>query len=41
MCAIQEISARIGSVTGRGIAGNLKTHYPVWILYSFWFSSFW
>ena len=33
MCAIQEISARIGRVTGRGIAGNLKTHYPVWILY--------
>src|ERR1700761_1148646 len=28
MCAIQEISARIGRVTGRGIAGNLKQHYP-------------
>lgn len=28
MCAIQEISARIGRVTGRGIAGNLKRHYP-------------
>jgi Mn2+/Fe2+ NRAMP family transporter len=28
MCAIQEISARIGRVTGRGIAGNLKIHYP-------------
>ena len=28
MCAIQEISARIGRVTGRGIAGNLKKHYP-------------
>ena len=33
MCAIQEISARIGRVTGRGIAGNLKLHYPIWILY--------
>src|SRR5476649_2917576 len=33
MCAIQEISARIGRVTGRGIAGNLKHHYPAWILY--------
>jgi NRAMP (natural resistance-associated macrophage protein)-like metal ion transporter len=33
MCAIQEISARIGRVTGRGIAGNLKLHYPVGILY--------
>jgi NRAMP (natural resistance-associated macrophage protein)-like metal ion transporter len=28
MCAIQEISARIGRVTGHGIAGNLKRHYP-------------
>ena len=28
MCAIQEISARIGRVTGRGIAGNLKQRYP-------------
>src|ERR1700761_7186652 len=28
MCAIQEIAARIGRVTGRGIAGNLRAHYP-------------
>lgn len=28
MCAVQEIAARIGRVTGRGIAGNLKRHYP-------------
>src|SRR6202012_6003936 len=28
MCAIQEISARIGRVTGRGSAGNLGRHYP-------------
>ncbi len=34
MCAIQEISARIGRVTGRGIAGNLKRHYPISVLYS-------
>lgn len=33
MCAIQEISARIGRVTGRGIAGNLKMNFPMWILY--------
>ncbi|MGI4880296.1 MAG: divalent metal cation transporter, partial [Janthinobacterium lividum] len=33
MCAIQEISARIGRVTGRGIAGNLRQHYPRWLLY--------
>jgi len=32
MCAIQEISARVGRVTGRGIAGNLKQHYPAPVL---------
>ena len=32
MCAIQEISARIGRVTGAGIAGNLRKHYPSWLL---------
>ncbi|HXP97489.1 MAG TPA: divalent metal cation transporter [Telmatospirillum sp.] len=31
MAAIQEISARIGCVTGRGIAGNLRRHYPGWL----------
>ncbi len=34
MCGIQEISALIGRVTGRGIAGNLRRHYAPWILYS-------
>ena len=33
MCAIQEISARIGRVTGRGLAGNLKQHYPNPVVY--------
>ena len=33
MCAIQEICARIGRVTGRGIGGNLKKHYPGWVVY--------
>ncbi len=33
MCAIQEISARIGRVTGRGIAGVLKRHSPAPVLY--------
>jgi NRAMP (natural resistance-associated macrophage protein)-like metal ion transporter len=28
MAAIQEISGRIGRVTGRGIAANLRRHYP-------------
>jgi NRAMP (natural resistance-associated macrophage protein)-like metal ion transporter len=33
MCAIQQISAVIGRVTGRGLAGNLRRHYPAWVLY--------
>ncbi|HYV88659.1 MAG TPA: divalent metal cation transporter [Candidatus Polarisedimenticolia bacterium] len=33
MAAIQEISARIGRVTGLGIAGNIRRHYPRWLLY--------
>lgn len=28
MAAMQEISARIGRVTGNGIAGNIREHYP-------------
>jgi NRAMP (natural resistance-associated macrophage protein)-like metal ion transporter len=32
MAAIQEISARIGRVTGQGIAGNIRVHYPRWLL---------
>ena len=28
MCAVQEISARIGRVTGRGLAANVQQHYP-------------
>jgi NRAMP (natural resistance-associated macrophage protein)-like metal ion transporter len=33
MAAIQEISARLGRVTGRGIAGNMRLFYPAWALY--------
>ena len=33
MAGIQEISAWIGRVTGMGIAGNIRRHYSVWILY--------
>jgi NRAMP (natural resistance-associated macrophage protein)-like metal ion transporter len=33
MAAIQEISARIGRVTGVGIAGNIRRYYPRWLLY--------
>ena len=32
MAAIQEISARIGRTTGRGIAANIRNHYSGWIL---------
>ena len=32
MAVIQEISGRIGRVTGRGIAGNIRKHYPNWLL---------
>ncbi|MGC2523256.1 MAG: divalent metal cation transporter, partial [Stellaceae bacterium] len=32
MTAIQEISARIGRVTGDGIAGNIRRHYPRFVL---------
>lgn len=31
MTAIQEISARIGRITGFGIAGNLRRYYPGWL----------
>jgi len=34
MAAIQIISARIGRTTGAGIAGNLRKHYPNWIVYT-------
>jgi NRAMP (natural resistance-associated macrophage protein)-like metal ion transporter len=33
MAGIQEISAWIGRVTGIGIAGNIRRHYSVWVLY--------
>ena len=32
MVAVQAICARIGRTTGAGIAGNLRKHYPAWIL---------
>ena len=33
MCAIQMISAQIGRVTGRGLAGNMRRHCPAPLLY--------
>jgi NRAMP (natural resistance-associated macrophage protein)-like metal ion transporter len=32
MAVIQEICARIGLVTGHGLAGNLRKHYPGWLM---------
>src|SRR5258707_7761765 len=33
MAAIQEISARVGRVTGHGIAGNVCLDYSMWLLH--------
>ncbi|GAC1381756.1 MAG: divalent metal cation transporter [Hymenobacter sp.] len=33
MAAMQEMCARIGLVTQRGLAGTLRKHYPRWVLY--------
>jgi hypothetical protein len=33
MIGIQVVSARIGRVTGRGLAANIRRHYPAWLLY--------
>jgi NRAMP (natural resistance-associated macrophage protein)-like metal ion transporter len=34
MTVVQSISARIGRTTGRGIAGNVRLHYPRWLLFA-------
>ncbi len=34
MAIVQEMCARIGLVTGRGLAGNIRIYYPKWILYT-------
>ena len=34
MVAIQQVSARVGRITGKGLAGNLRQHYPNWLLQS-------
>lgn len=33
MAIVQEMCARIGLVTGQGLAGNIRDHFPRWILY--------
>ncbi|WP_296447031.1 NRAMP family divalent metal transporter [Rhodoferax sp. UBA5149] len=34
MVGIQVVSARIGRVSGHGLATNMRRHYPAWLLYS-------
>ena len=34
MVGIQMVSARIGRVSGHGLATNIRRHYPGWLLYS-------
>lgn len=33
MALVQEMCARIGLTTGRGLAGNIRINYPKWVLY--------
>jgi NRAMP (natural resistance-associated macrophage protein)-like metal ion transporter len=32
MAVVQQVSARIGRTTGNGLAGNVRRHYPRWLL---------
>src|ERR1700687_5983731 len=34
MAAVQSICARIGRVTGKGLAVNIKQAFPAWVVYS-------
>jgi len=34
MAVVQEMCARIGMVTGSGLANNIKKYFPKWVLYS-------
>jgi NRAMP (natural resistance-associated macrophage protein)-like metal ion transporter len=34
MVGIQIVSARLGRVSGKGLAANIRLHYPRWLLYS-------
>src|SRR5208282_5648860 len=35
MAAVQMMCARIGKVTGLGLAGNFKLRFPRWLLFAF------
>ncbi len=34
MSIVQEMCARIGIVTGQGLAANIRIHFPKWVLYT-------
>ena len=34
VAAVQEISARIGRVSGHGLAGNIRRQFPPWVMYA-------
>ncbi|HZL56756.1 MAG TPA: divalent metal cation transporter, partial [Bryobacteraceae bacterium] len=34
MTAVQLMCARLGMVTGRGLAANIRAHYPRWVMWS-------
>ncbi len=34
MVGIQMVSAKIGRVSGKGLASNIRRHYPKWLLYT-------
>jgi NRAMP (natural resistance-associated macrophage protein)-like metal ion transporter len=40
MAAVQEMCARVGMVTTKGLAGTLKQHYPKWIIWLMVLASF-
>src|SRR5207253_4682376 len=40
MAAIRDLSASVGRVTGRGLAGNICRHYPGWLLQTMVFALF-
>ena len=33
MAGIQMVSARLGYITGKGLATNIREHFPLWVLY--------
>ena len=34
MVGIQMVSARLGCITGKGLAANIRDHFPLWVLYA-------